>query len=45
MKLTKYTNPQAKNYQCDKCKKILSHRDMYDEDFCYDCKELEEKNE
>jgi len=31
MKLTERTSPQARNYQCDKCKSIKCHKDMYDE--------------
>jgi hypothetical protein len=37
MKLTKHTIPQARNYQCNKCKSIHCHKDMYDEDICYEC--------
>ena len=37
MKLTKNTTPQVRNYQCDKCKSILSHKDMWDENLCGDC--------
>lgn len=37
MKLTKHTIPQARNYQCDKCKAIHCHKDMYDDRYCYDC--------
>lgn len=37
MKLTNNTTPQAKNHQCDKCKSIKCHRDMYDDKICYDC--------
>lgn len=37
MKLTKNTTPQARNYQCNKCKCITSHKEMYDKDLCYDC--------
>lgn len=37
MKLTNSTTPQARNYQCGKCKSICCHRDMYDDDLCYDC--------
>ena len=43
MKLTKNTIPQARNYQCDKCKRIYPHIDMYDDKFCYDCKNEEEQ--
>jgi len=48
MKLTNKTTPQAKNYQCDKCKAVKCHRDMYDDKICYECYdkyELEVKNE
>lgn len=47
MKLTKNTIPQARNYQCDKCKSILCHKDMSNDYYCYDCvHELEgEKDE
>ena len=44
MKLTNRTIPQAKNYQCDKCKDILCHRDMYDDKICYSCYDKEEEN-
>ena len=37
MKLTNQTTPQARNYQCNKCKGICCHRDMYDENLCYVC--------
>lgn len=37
MKLTERTTPQARNYQCDKCKSIICHKDMYDDSWCYDC--------
>jgi len=37
MKLTNRTTPQARNYQCDKCKKIRCHKDMYNEKLCYSC--------
>ena len=37
MKLTKKTIPQARDYQCDKCKSIKCHKDMYDDKICYDC--------
>ena len=37
MKLTEKTIPQAKNYQCDKCKAIKCHKNMYDDRYCYDC--------
>lgn len=37
MKLTKNTTPQAKDHQCDRCKSINAHIDMYDESLCYDC--------
>lgn len=37
MKLTNRTTPQAKNYQCDKCKAIKCHKNMYDDNWCYDC--------
>lgn len=39
MKLTNNTTPQARNYQCDKCKAIKSHKNMYDDKICYDCEE------
>ena len=48
MKLSNRTTPQAKNYQCDKCKAIKCHKDMYDDKICYECHdkyELEVKNE
>jgi hypothetical protein len=42
MKLTKHTIPQVRDYQCDKCKSILCHKDMYDDKICYDCYDKEE---
>ena len=42
MKLTNKTTPQARNYQCDKCKRITNHKEMYDDNLCYDC---ENKND
>ncbi len=41
MKLTKYTIPQAKNYQCEKCHVINNHKDMYNEQYCYECINLD----
>lgn len=37
MKLTNRTTPQARNYQCDKCKSIRRHIDMHDDELCYEC--------
>ncbi len=37
MKLTNRTIPQAKNYQCDKCKAIKCHANMHDDNVCYEC--------
>ena len=37
MKLTNKTNPQARNYQCNKCKAIKCHKNMYDDNICEDC--------
>ena len=46
MKLTNKTTPQARNYQCDKCKAIKSHKNMYDDDLCYDCHDgISEEND
>lgn len=39
MKLNKHTIPQARDYQCDKCKGIFCHKDMVDENICYDCQD------
>lgn len=44
MKLTNKTTPQARNYQCDKCKAICCHRDMYNEEICYDCYDKEQED-
>lgn len=41
MKLTDKTTPQAKNYQCNKCKAIRCHKNMFDKNICYDCKDVE----
>ena len=41
MKLTNNTTPQARNYQCNKCKNIYPHKNMYDIDICYSCKDKE----
>ena len=48
MKLTKKTSSQPRGYQCDICKKITNHINMYDDKYCYYCyevglKDLEEK--
>ena len=46
MKLTKRTIPQARNFQCDNCKSICCHKNMYDENVCGDCYDKEnEKSE
>lgn len=37
MKLINKTTPRVKNYQCNKCKGIWCHKDMYDDDLCYEC--------
>ena len=37
MILTKRTTPQARNYQCNKCKRVTNHKNMYDDSLCYDC--------
>ena len=37
MKLTNRTTPQARNYQCDRCKAIKCHKDMETEKFCSEC--------
>lgn len=37
MKLTNRTTPQARNYQCNTCKEIKCHKDMYDENKCNNC--------
>ena len=37
MKLTSNTTPQARNYQCNKCKRITTHKNMYDDNICEDC--------
>lgn len=37
MKLTNRTTPQARNYQCDKCKSIFTHKQMYNDNLCEDC--------
>ena len=37
MKLTNNTTPQARNYQCDKCKRVTTHQEMYNDELCYDC--------
>ena len=41
MRLTNRTTPQARNYQCDKCKKVCGHIEMYDDKICYDCYDKE----
>ena len=43
MKLTNSTEPQARNYQCNKCKRITTHKNMYDDNLCYECYDKEEK--
>lgn len=42
MKLTNNTTPQVRNYQCDKCKAIKSHKNMYDDNLCEDCEEAKD---
>lgn len=37
MKLTNRTTPQARNYQCDKCKSIQNHLNMHDDKLCWVC--------
>ena len=37
MKLTNRTTPQVRNYQCDKCKSIFTHKQMYDDEYCDNC--------
>lgn len=44
MKLTNRTTPQAKNYQCNKCKDIVCHKNMYDDNICYSCWEEQDKD-
>ena len=44
MKLTKRTTPQARDYQCDNCKSILGHKDMYDINQCENCWDKEQSN-
>lgn len=43
MKLTKNTTPQARDYQCNKCKRITNHANMHDKDLCYNCFDNEVK--
>lgn len=43
MKLTNRTTPQARNYQCNKCKAIKCHIDMYNDNICYDCFDKDNK--
>lgn len=45
MKLTNRTTPQARNYQCDKCKRITTHINMYDDKICEDCYDKEQEKE
>lgn len=44
MKLTNNTTPQARNHQCDECKAICCHKDMYDENICYSCWDKKDEN-
>ncbi|MFA6074063.1 MAG: hypothetical protein WC758_08150 [Candidatus Woesearchaeota archaeon] len=37
MKLTNRTTPQARNFQCNECKRITCHIEMYDDNICNDC--------
>lgn len=41
MRLTDKTIPQVKRYQCDKCKKICCHKEMFDSYLCYECYDIE----
>ena len=34
MKLKRY---ESLNYKCDKCGGYRKHKDMYDENICYEC--------
>jgi len=38
MKLKKH---EAKMYECDNCKHRWKHIDMYNEEFCYECIDIE----
>ena len=42
MKLTNRTTPRARNHQCDTCKGIKCHANMYNDKECYDCWELKQ---
>jgi hypothetical protein len=44
MKLTKRTIPQARNFQCDKCKAIRCHKEMYNDEICEDCYTEEQRD-
>ena len=44
MKLTNRTTPQARNYQCNKCKHVTYHANMYDDEICNSCKDDEEND-
>ena len=37
MKLTNNTTPQARNYQCDECRVIMTYKSMYNDKICDDC--------
>ncbi len=44
MKLTNTTTPQARNYQCDKCKAVMNHKSMVDDSICCYCeKEIDKE--
>ena len=45
MKLTNRTEPQARNYQCNKCKRIMCHKNMYDIAICDTCWEKAQKKD
>jgi len=37
MKFKDFINEILEYYQCDKCKSILTHKQMYDDNVCEDC--------
>ena len=33
----KLKSSRGRNFQCDDCKRVLGHKDMYDHNICFDC--------
>ena len=40
-KFMKLKKIETENYRCDNCRNLKKHIDMYDEEFCYECIDVE----